>query len=157
MLGGRERERLLPRCAALIATIAVVELGIALLVLPGFDPEKSPRPIAQGIARATAPGERVAAYGLEPIEGALFYYGGVRVESIDGESGFEGIEDFLAGGGKWVLLRARHFESQQERLGLARHTAFRDPPRQLVLAERIQPSPFGEIADDRTEDRIEAP
>ncbi|MFK7896505.1 MAG: ArnT family glycosyltransferase [Myxococcota bacterium] len=124
-----------------VAVIALIELAGFAFGLPLLQAEKSPRPIAEGIARQAGPLETVGVYGLTPIEGGLAYYGGLRTESLRSEPQ---LATFLDGGedgsrtsdaGRLVLLRARHFEALAPRFGLRRIAAFRKGRRQLILAE----------------------
>ncbi|MCB9378091.1 MAG: phospholipid carrier-dependent glycosyltransferase [Holophagales bacterium] len=129
------------RLAWAIGAVALLELGGALLVLPRLDAEKSPRPIAESIARHSEPGERVGLYGLRPLEGAIPYYGQRPVE------GLEALADaraFVARGGRLILMRERSFESLRAHLALAPVDRFRSGKRTLILArvdESVSASP----------------
>lgn len=130
------RSRTLARA---IAGVALIELGAALLVLPRLDPEKSPRPIAESIARQSEAGERVGSYGLRPLEGAIPYYGARPVESLADEADARA---FIARGGRLILLRESAYAALGERLGLAPVDRFRSGRRTLVLARaRREPDP----------------
>lgn len=128
------RSRALARA---IPFVALVELAAALLVLPGLDPEKSPRPIAEAIARHSAPRERVGLFGLRPLEGAIPYYGGPPVASLGDEAS---VARFLAEGGRLILLRERSVASLGTRVALEPVDRFRSGRRALVLARaRLEP------------------
>ncbi|MBK7951080.1 MAG: phospholipid carrier-dependent glycosyltransferase [Deltaproteobacteria bacterium] len=117
--------------AIAIALVAVVELALALLVLPRLDGEKSPRPIAAAIARHSAPAAQVGLYRLRPLEGAIPYYGRRAVASLASE---DAAQAFLAGGDRLILLRASDYEALGERLALEPVERFRSGRRALVLA-----------------------
>jgi 4-amino-4-deoxy-L-arabinose transferase-like glycosyltransferase len=136
------------RFALTIATVAGLELACALFLLPRFDAEKSPRPIAAAIARhravtsisgsAAAP---VGLYGLRPLEAALVYYGAGPIRSLANE---DETRAFLSAGGRTVLLRALDFEQLRARFGLTYLEGFRSGRRALVLAQVAAPLPKGD-------------
>jgi 4-amino-4-deoxy-L-arabinose transferase-like glycosyltransferase len=126
----RSRIRLL---AGAIGVVAIGELAGALIALPRLDPEKSPRPIAESIARHAAPLEIVGIYRLRPLEGAIPYYGDRQVASLPSE---EAALAFFASGGRLILLRADDFERRREGLNLESLARFRSARRELVLAQR---------------------
>jgi 4-amino-4-deoxy-L-arabinose transferase-like glycosyltransferase len=132
----------LRRLAGAVAAVAVLELAGFLFVLPRLDAEKSPRPIAQSIARRTRPDEAVALFGLRPLEGAIPYYGDRAVRSI---ASADEAERFLAEGGQLILMRASELDRLGEALALVAVERFRTGRRALVLARRrggeaVQPS-----------------
>ncbi|MEZ4333993.1 MAG: phospholipid carrier-dependent glycosyltransferase [Myxococcota bacterium] len=126
------------RLAWAIGAVALVELGGALLVLPRLDAEKSPRPIAESIARHSEPGERVGLYGLRPLEGAIPYYGDRPVERLEERPDARA---FLARGGRLILLREGAFESLRAHLALTPVDRFRSGRRTLVLARAHATAP----------------
>lgn len=155
--GGRDRSERPGRALAArplaiaIAAVALVELAIALLVLPRLDAEKSPRPIAAAIARHGDAGSVVGVYRLRPLEGAIPYYGGRAVASLASETA---AERFLAGsedGAGLILLRASEFEALRERLALEPLEHFRSGRRELVLAHG-RPRPPGPPPSDGRSD-----
>jgi len=117
--------------AVAAAIVAVIQLAAALFVLPRLDAEKSPRPIAEAIARHRRPGETVGVHGLRPLEGGLAYYGAGRVESIAGD---DAARAFLDAGGDLLLLRRRDFERLLTTHALASVAQLRSGRRALVLA-----------------------
>lgn len=117
--------------AIAIALVAVVELAVALLVLPRLDGEKSPRPIAAAIARHSEPSAKVGLYRLRPLEGAIPYYGGRAVASLASE---DAAQAHLAGGDRLILMRTSDYEALRERLALEPVERFRSGRRALVLA-----------------------
>jgi len=119
------------RLGAVIATVALIEALVVLFVFPRLEEVKSPRPIALAAATHTAEGEPVGILGLSAIEGALAYYGGCRVTSLDGE---DELRTFLEAGGRIVLLRERDLISLAPRLGLEEIETFRTGRRRLALA-----------------------
>jgi 4-amino-4-deoxy-L-arabinose transferase-like glycosyltransferase len=135
--GAPDRRRL-RRLAGAVAAVAVLELVGFLFVLPRLDAEKSPRPIAQSIARRTQPEEAVALFGLRPLEGAIPYYGDRSVRSI--ASAAEA-ERFLAEGGRLILMRASELDRIGEALDLVAVERFRTGRRELVLARRSDGEP----------------
>ena len=135
---GESAEVWLRRGAFAVGAVALIELAGFTLGQRMLDPEKSPRPIAIATAAASRPGERVGVYGLRPIEGGLSYYGGVRIESLRDQPN---LEKFLAGSGRLVLMRARHFEALSNDWDLRKVGSFRTGRRQLILAERVSQTP----------------
>lgn len=142
---------LAPAIARAIAIVAAIELAAALLVLPRFDDEKSPRPIAEAIARQGDPTSAVGLYRLRPLEGAIAYYGGGRVASLATE---EAARAFLEQGGRSMLVRATDFDALRDRLGLERVERFRSGRRELILAQ-VVPHPPG--PPPAAPDRVSSP
>lgn len=126
-----------------IAAVALVELALALLVLPRFDPEKSPRPIAEAIAARTTQGESVALFGLRPLEGAISYYGARSAHDVASEAE---ARHFFDAGGRLILLRARDFDRLRATLDLEAAERFRSGDRELVLARRREDTPVRDAA-----------
>ncbi|MBY0399430.1 phospholipid carrier-dependent glycosyltransferase [Myxococcota bacterium] len=121
--------------AGSIAAVALIELAVALALLPRLDAEKSPRPIAAAIARHSEPANPVGLYRLRPLEGAIPYYGARRVASLDDEGAARA---FLADEPRLILLRRADFDSLREPLRLDPLERFRSGERELVLA-RLRP------------------
>jgi len=130
------------RAATAIAIVAGIEIAALAFAAPMLEAEKSPRPIAEAAARRTRRDEPVGVYGLRPIEGAIAYYGDRLAASLDDPAE---IRDFFAAGGRFVLMRGRHFDQLQESLALSRTEAFRSGRRRLILAERKIASPHGAV------------
>jgi 4-amino-4-deoxy-L-arabinose transferase-like glycosyltransferase len=126
------------RGAIALAIVASIELVVFAFGLPRLEAEKSPRPIAESAARATRPDEAVGVFALQPIEGAIAYYGDRRVTSLEDT---EALRSFLDAGGQVVLLRERHFDEFRHGLLLDRLANFRSGRRRLVLANR-RPQPL---------------
>ncbi len=130
-LEAARRNPLIRRTGGVIALVALIELLLATLVAPRLEAEKSPRPIAERATALTDENERIGVYRLEPLEGALAYYGGREITPLSDEAG---LARFLATGGRIVLLRARHFDDLGAELGLESLARFRSGARQLTLA-----------------------
>ncbi len=137
-----------------LAAVAAIELAGLGLVLPRFEAIKSPRPIARAAAKLARPDEAIGVYGLRPIEGAIPYYGGRAVTSLDSEAS---LRRFLAGGGRHVLMRARHWQQLGPGHDLVPVQAFRSGRRTLALATRRTPYPEGGPIDRGPETGIVAP
>jgi len=118
--------------AIAIACIAAIELAAALFVLPRLDGEKSPRPIAEAVARQARADESVGVLGLRPLESALGYYGLDRVAPLADE---RDAREFLGAGGRLVLMRARDYDRLASPLALALLERYRSGRRALVLAQ----------------------
>jgi 4-amino-4-deoxy-L-arabinose transferase-like glycosyltransferase len=137
---GRCDPRWLSRSAMAVAAVAAIELSVVVFGLPRLEAEKSPRPIAESAARWTRPDEALGVYGLRPIEGAIAYYGDRPVASLDDAAA---LRAFLGGGGRAVLLRARHFEQWGSDFDLEPVARFRSGRRALVLAVGSRHEPRG--------------
>lgn len=141
--GGNRRIRAL---AVAIGAAAALEVAVVRFVFPRLEPEKSPRPIAAAIARASAVDEPIGVLGLRPLEGAIGYYGKRRVISLRSESA---ARRFLESGNPpapLLVLRARDFEALAPPLGLVPIERFRSGRRELVLARRPSVPPLGDGA-----------
>jgi 4-amino-4-deoxy-L-arabinose transferase-like glycosyltransferase len=130
------RADVIRRFAIAILAIGGLELAIFVFALPRLSHEKSPRPIAEAAAAHTARDEAIGVYGLRPLEGAITYYGARSVVSLADESE---LRAYLDGGGRYVILRARHLETLAPEFGLNATERFRSGRRQLVLAESVDP------------------
>lgn len=117
-----------------ILVVAGLELAAFTLILPQLETEKSPRPIALAAAALARDGEPIGVFAMSPIEGAITYYAAGPIISLRDESQ---LRAFLEQGGRIVLLRAHHFETWGEALGLREQRSFRSGKRRLVLAERV--------------------
>jgi 4-amino-4-deoxy-L-arabinose transferase-like glycosyltransferase len=101
---GLPRRRAPPgaRVAACIAAVGMVELCVFTLFLPAFDPEKSPRPIAEQAAALAGPGQPIGLYGNAAIVGGLAFYSKRRVVQL---IHWRDIWDFLDQGGRVVATK----------------------------------------------------
>jgi 4-amino-4-deoxy-L-arabinose transferase-like glycosyltransferase len=128
------------RAAIAIAIVAGIELAAFAFAAPMLESEKSPRPIAEAAARRTRIDEPVGVYGLRPIEGAIAYYGDRSAASLDDPAA---VLHFFETGGRFVLMRERHFEQLRVALHLSQVEVFRSYRRRLVLVERQTLIPQG--------------
>jgi 4-amino-4-deoxy-L-arabinose transferase-like glycosyltransferase len=126
------------RFGVAISIVAALELALFTLALPQLESEKSPRPIAEATLSLAEEGESIGVYGMSPLEGGLAYYGSRPVISLRDETH---LRAFLREGGRFVLLRARHFASLGPTLGLREMRSFRSGKRRLTLAKRMAPVP----------------
>lgn len=127
----------LPRraLAVAIACVGSLELAAAQLVLPRLDGEKSPRPIALAIARRSTPSEVVGIVGMRPLEGAIPYYGGRRVASLEDP---QAARAFVAQGGRLLLVRTSELEHLSAVVPIEVVERFRSGRRALTLAQSTQ-------------------
>jgi len=90
---------------AWIAAVGIIELAAFVWLYPALDPEKSPRPIAEAAARATAADEPVAVYRHRALAAGVAHYSGRPTRSFESP---DALARFLAVGGRVVVLKARH-------------------------------------------------
>jgi len=103
----RRGARLAAPVALAIAAVAAVELAAFDLLLPAFEPEKSPRPIAEAAAALVPEGERIGLFGHTAMLGGLNFYGHRRV---DLRRDVAGLQAYLDGGGRVIATKARHLD-----------------------------------------------
>ena len=92
---------------ALAGGLAGLYLAVFALAFPGFDAEKSARPAAQAPAHLTPDGRPMPVFDHKGMRGALAYYGRRRVTNLRSP---ESVADFLAGGGRAIVVKARKLE-----------------------------------------------
>ena len=91
------------RVAVVIASCAAIELAVFALAYPGYDAEKSPRPIAEAATRIAAPGEPVGIFDHRALRGGILYYGRRQVVDLATP---ESVRRFFEAGGRAVILNA---------------------------------------------------
>ena len=84
-----------------ISTILVLELVLFTVVYPGFDAEKSPRPVADLAAQLTTPDETVGIFADDGLVGGILYYGNRSVEVLPRP---QQVQSFLDRGGRYFIL-----------------------------------------------------
>jgi hypothetical protein len=104
---GRHRVAALRRLWIPVAGALAVELAAFLLLYPALDPGRSPRPIAEAAAAATAPDEPIGLVSDRAMLGGLAYYGGRRVVPLGSE---RSIRRFVELGGRTFIVKARKVE-----------------------------------------------
>jgi hypothetical protein len=97
-----------------LGTLAALYLLVFVGVFPGFEGEKSPRPISEAAARLTPPGEPIAVFAHREMAGAIAYYGRRPVATLHSE---ESVRHYLAGGGRAIIVKARKLEWLREIAG----------------------------------------
>lgn len=88
--------------AAVPATLAILQLLVFTTVLPGFDPEKSPRPLARAAVRAAGPEGPIGVFDHEAATGGIAYYADRPVAAVPDPAA---AERFLARPGAVLLVR----------------------------------------------------
>jgi hypothetical protein len=113
----------------------------AALLLPAFDPEKSPRPIAEDAAALAGPGESIGVYRHPTIMAGLAFYSRHHITRLEQGD----VEAFLEHGGRIIASRAKHLAELEEMVPFEVHASHRSRGRRyLVLTsapERSAPSP----------------
>jgi 4-amino-4-deoxy-L-arabinose transferase-like glycosyltransferase len=129
--------------AVALAAVAAVELAVFALLLPAFEPEKSPRPIAEAAAARVPEGEAIGLFGHTAMLGGLNFYGHRRVAL---HRDVAGLRAYLEGGGRVIATRARHLDRLGE-LGPVEEVArFRSGRRAYVL---LAPAPLSDASARR--------
>jgi 4-amino-4-deoxy-L-arabinose transferase-like glycosyltransferase len=100
----RARARLRLRLAVPVAAVWALLLVIFCVAYPAFDPEKSPRPIAEAAAALTPEGESIGLIGDIQMAGGLVYYADRHIEALKDA---EDIRRFLAAGGRAIVVEER--------------------------------------------------
>jgi 4-amino-4-deoxy-L-arabinose transferase-like glycosyltransferase len=126
----RRGARLAAPLALGVAMVAAVELAAFTLLLPAFEPEKSPRPIAEAAAARVPEGERIGLFGHTAMLGGLNFYGHRRV---DLRQDVTGLQEYLDGGGRVIATKAKHRKKLQELGPLEEIARFRSGRRAYVL------------------------
>jgi 4-amino-4-deoxy-L-arabinose transferase-like glycosyltransferase len=105
LLGGNLLTRVARRGAgpvpAAIGVVLALELVAFTIVYPGYDAEKSPRPVAAEVVRLTSPGEPIGIFDDEGLAGGILYYGPRPVRVLRRPPD---VARFLDGGGRFVVL-----------------------------------------------------
>jgi 4-amino-4-deoxy-L-arabinose transferase-like glycosyltransferase len=138
VLGWHKTEGVKSRVCIPLATVFGIELAIFLLVLPAFDESKSPRRIATRAVEVAGPEGEIGLLGHRAMVGGLVYYGGRRVAQL---STPEGVGNFLASGGRAVVIKARHLDWVREEVPVEVQGRFREGRRGVLV---VSPSPAGE-------------
>jgi 4-amino-4-deoxy-L-arabinose transferase-like glycosyltransferase len=86
---------------AAVGSALALELVLFTIVYPGYDPEKSPRPVATLAAGLTSPGEAVGIFDDEGLAGGILYYGNRPVEILPRPND---VSRFFDEGGRFVVL-----------------------------------------------------
>ena len=105
----RARARLRLRLAIPVIAVWALLLVIFTVAYPAFDPEKSPRPIAEAAAALTPAGESIGLIGDIQMAGGLVYYGNRHIATLEDS---EDIRRFLAAGGRAIVVE----EKKRERI-----------------------------------------
>ncbi len=121
-----------------IGALVAAELALFTLLLPGLDPEKSPRPIAAAAAALTAADEPLGLVGKPTLLGGLAYYAERRVTLLDDPGR---LERFLAEGGRTLVIAGHQLERVRSTVPLEIHARARRGRRTLLVAT---PSPGAE-------------
>ena len=130
-----------------VACAALVWLGqwIAYaFVLPGLDAARSPRPIAEAVARLAGAHERVGLYRAADIANAVTYYGERPVEAFLGP---EQLARFVAGGGRVLVVEAERLPEVEQVAAVAIRGRFEVRDETWIVLE---------IARDREAPRADA-
>lgn len=96
----------LGQLAAIIFTVACVELACVALLFPAIDVQKSLRPVADAVAAVLPPGEPIGLVEQRPAVGGLVYYSGRRVVEIGPA---ENLRGYFDRGGAAAVVRADAF------------------------------------------------
>jgi 4-amino-4-deoxy-L-arabinose transferase-like glycosyltransferase len=118
-----------------VATVFAIELAIFLLVLPAFDEAKSPRSIAVAAAELAGPEGEIGLLGHRAMAGGLVYYGDRPVAQL---STPEDVGNFLASGGRAVVVRARHLDWVRTEVPVEVQARFREGRRAVLV---VSPAP----------------
>ncbi len=126
----RRGARLAAPLAVAVATVAAVELAVLDLLLPAFEPEKSPRPIAEAAAALVPEGERIGLLGHTAMLGGLNFYGHRRVDPSQDAAG---LRAYLDGGGRVIATKAKHVDRLEGLGELDEVARFRSGSRAYLL------------------------
>jgi 4-amino-4-deoxy-L-arabinose transferase-like glycosyltransferase len=134
---GRRGGALRLQLAACLAAIALLELSYFTLLLPAFDPEKSPRPIAEDAAALASPGESIGVYRHPTILGGLAFYSKHHIVRLEpGE-----VEAFLERGGRIIASRAEHLAELEQVTPFEVHASHRSRGRRYLVLTPAPPPP----------------
>jgi 4-amino-4-deoxy-L-arabinose transferase-like glycosyltransferase len=118
------------RIAIPLAAVYAIELSIFLLALPALDATKSPRSIAIAAAALAGPGGEIGLMGRRAMAGGLVYYADLPVEEL---STPEDVGNFLAAGGRAVVVRAKHLDWVRAEVPVEVRARFREGRRALLV------------------------
>ena len=125
-----------PRAASEIGVLLLAPILLECLMLfslfPAIDQEKSYRPIAEFVAESQPESSRVGVYRRPSITGAIEYYSGRRVGSIENEAE---LSAFYREGGRTVIAPLYAIPHLQEKTGAKVIRQFRKGRRAMVLIE----------------------
>jgi 4-amino-4-deoxy-L-arabinose transferase-like glycosyltransferase len=117
-----------------ICTILALELVVFTVVYPGFDEQKSPRPVATLAAQLTGPDETVGIFDDEGLAGAILYYGDRRVEVLPRP---HHVQRFLDRGGRYIVLERWKLPWLDPVGRFQVHATTRRDQRELAIVSRI--------------------
>ncbi|MBW2272765.1 MAG: glycosyltransferase family 39 protein [Deltaproteobacteria bacterium] len=103
----RHRRPAAARVGVVVGGLVLLYLALFIGVFPGFEGEKSPRPISVAAAELTPPGEPIAVFDHREMAGAIAYYGRRPVATLRSQAS---VRAFLAGGGRAIIVKARKLE-----------------------------------------------
>ncbi len=111
------------KAVGVVAAIAGVELAVFTLAYPAFDPEKSPRPIAELAVRGSPGSGPIGVFDHRSMVGGLLYYGGRQATAIPDAEALRRFWD--AGGGAVAVRRSKldrlHAAGPMQTVGSVRH------------------------------------
>jgi 4-amino-4-deoxy-L-arabinose transferase-like glycosyltransferase len=121
----------LPACLGLLAAAAfAVELAVFLLLFPGLEAGKSPRPVAVAAARLTDPARPVGLLGQRAMVGGLVYYGGRTVVRLRTP---QSVARFVAAGGTALVIKERELPLVEAVVPVRVEARFREGRRALLV------------------------
>lgn len=145
---GEAKRRWAPRglCGATGVWVMVAGVWALVLfaVLPALDSEKSPRPLAEALSRATRPGESVGLFGQATLQGGLLFYGDRPVQILESN---QSVRDFVDHGGRVVLVKARQAAALEAIGALRVVEAARSGPRTQWVVELPSPRMPGDVTE----------
>ncbi len=116
--------------ACAVGVVFAVEAASFFLLYPAMDPEKSPRPVALAAAAHTPPDQPIGLVGDRPKLPGFAYYGLRRIVHLDTS---DDVRDFLADGGRTLLVRRHKLERIEAVTPVEIHAAEREGRRQFVV------------------------
>jgi 4-amino-4-deoxy-L-arabinose transferase-like glycosyltransferase len=120
----------LTRIAIPVAAVFAIELVVFVFGLPALDPSKSPRAIALAAAEVAGPGGEIGLLGNRAMAGGLVYYADLPVAEL---STPEDVGNFLAAGGRAVVVRAKHLDWVRAEVPVEVRARFREGGRALLV------------------------
>jgi 4-amino-4-deoxy-L-arabinose transferase-like glycosyltransferase len=118
-----------------VAAVFAIELAIFLLVLPAFDESKSSRSMAVAAAEVAGPDGEIGLMGQRALAGGLVYYGGRPVAQLSTPAD---VGNFLASGGRAVVVRAHHLDWLRTAVRVEVQGSFREGRRAVLV---VSPAP----------------
>ena len=119
-----------------VAAVFAIELSVFLLALPAFDEAKSSRSIAVAAAEIAGPDGEIGLLGHRAMAGGLVYYGDRPVAQL---SSPEDVGNFLASGGRAVVVRARHLDWLRTVVPVEVQARFREGRRSVLVVAPAAP------------------